>query len=120
MKVPLRVNEMKAHWRQVGTLAILLNRILRRNQTYANNDRVHHTKEDQPSHAYAQQLHRGWLSVRILGSAQYRSKSARKFPPTRKRVENRMPPMTTYKSRARMASNKNGPSPGQLITTSMS
>src|SRR5579864_8575865 len=56
----------------------------------------------------------------IRGSAQYNSKSATKFPVIRNSVDNSTPPITTYKSRARIASSKNGPSPGQLITTSTS
>src|ERR1700687_1047848 len=56
----------------------------------------------------------------IRGSAQYNSKSAIKLPVTRNNVDNSTPPITRYKSRARIASSKNGPSPGQLITTSTS
>src|SRR5260370_1038840 len=51
---------------------------------------------------------------------QHKSTPKTKSPATRNSVDSSTPPITTYKSRARIASSKNGPSPGQLITTSTS
>src|SRR5579864_612307 len=118
MKVPLRINKMQPHRRQVGTLAVLLRRIVWCEKTREDHNRVQNDQKDKPTRDFAAQP-QACISVRIRGSAQNRSRSARKFPPTRKSVDSRTPPMTTYKSRANIASSRNGPSPGQLITTSM-
>src|SRR5229473_1345378 len=109
MEMSLRIHEMQPHGRQIRAFAVLLDRIVRREETGTDHNTVKHAKDDEPSDEHAPHSHRALLSVRIRGSAQNRSKSASKIPPT-----------TTYRSRARMASNNSGPSPGQLITTSMS
>src|SRR5882724_5612307 len=111
---------MKPNRRDIGALAVLFNRIVGGEKTCADNDCMKHGEGYEPPLKIGRYFHAEPLSVRIRGSAQKRSKSARKFPPTRKSVENRTPPTTTYRSRARMDSNNSGPSPGQLITTSMS
>src|SRR5580704_7421826 len=61
-------------------------------------------------HAYA---------ARMRGSLQYNSKSASRLPITRNTDDNRTAAITTYTSRARIASSTSGPSPGQLSTTSI-
>src|ERR1051325_2702467 len=117
METSLGIHKMEPHGRQVGILAILLSRIVGRKEACEDYRGVQHNKKHKPSRdcaLYSQTL----VSVRMRGSAQYRSRSARKLPPIRKSVERRTPPMTTYKSRARIASSKNGPSPGQLMSTS--
>src|SRR5712671_5872407 len=74
-----------------------------------------HDQSNQPPPARS---HRPDASARIRGSTQYSSRSARKLPETKKSVDSNTPPITTYKSLAKIASSRNGPSPGQLITTS--
>src|SRR5437588_10374391 len=118
VKMTLGIQEMEPHGRYLGILAVLLGRIVRRKETGENHERVQRDKQYEPSRDCALPS-QAIVSVRMRGSAQYKSRSARKFPPTRKSVERTTPPITTYKSRARMASSRNGPSPGQLITTSM-
>src|SRR5207245_5720023 len=117
MKISLRIHKMQPHGRQIGALTILLCRIVGRKEARENYRRMQRDKKHKPSRDCALYFQTP-VSVRMRGSAQYRSRSARKFPLTRKSVERRTPPITTYKSRARMASSKNGPSPGQLMTTS--
>src|SRR5882724_3284526 len=111
---------MKPNRRDIGALAVLFNRIVGGEKTCADNDCMKHGEGYEPPLKIGRYFHAEPLSVRIRGSAQKRSKSARKFPPTRKSVEKKTPPTTTYRSRARIASNNKGPRPGQLMTTSMS
>src|SRR6267142_805634 len=78
-------------------------------------------KHDEHDHSNQQpraRTHRPGAPARMRGSTQYKSRSATKFPLTRNSVDSSTPPITTYKSLARIASSRNGPSPGQLITTS--
>src|ERR1700757_465477 len=119
MKMALGIHKMNSHRWQVRALPILFCRIVRGKKSGKDHNRMEREKKDNPSRDGALPFQVP-ASVRIRGSAQYRSRSATKFPPTRKRVESRTPPITTYKSRARIASKRKGPSPGQLITTSTS
>src|ERR1700719_5108086 len=73
-----------------------------------------HGRTDQQSRKHAHRT----ATARMRASDQYNNKSAAKFPATRNSVESNTPPITTYKSRARIASLKNGPSPGQPINAS--
>src|SRR2546425_10781423 len=109
---------MNFHRRQIRALAVLLGGIVGREKSRQRDDSVENGKGEEPSLPAAAPDHLAATSVRILGSAKYSNTSARKFPATRKIVEQSTPPITTYKSRARIASSKSGPSPGQLITTS--
>src|SRR6267143_2318268 len=120
VEASLLIHEMNSGGRRVGAFTILLRRIVWREKSSAGYDPVKHTQGEDPSQQSPLLRHRAAVLVRILGSAQYSSMSARKFPPMRKRVDRSTPPTTTYMSRARIASSKNGPSPGQLMTTSTS
>src|SRR5690349_20404922 len=112
-------HKMNPHGRQVRVPTVLLCWIVRRKKTRKDHDRVQREKNNHPIRdgALPYQVP---ASVRIRGSVQSSTRSARKFPPTRNRVASRTPPMTTNRSRAKMASSRKGPSPGQLITTSTS
>src|SRR5260370_11808759 len=119
VKVHLRIQQMNSHGRQIGALAILLGGVVGRKESRKRNHSVENGKGEEPSLPAAALDHPVATSVRTLGSAKYNNTSARRFPTTRKIVEHSTPPITTYKSRARMASSSSGPSPGQLITTSL-
>src|ERR1041384_6496190 len=56
---------------------------------------------------------------RILGSTATSNTSESKLPASSSTEENNTVPMTTYISRAKMASSSNGPMPGQLMMISM-
>src|SRR5215469_8703017 len=103
-----RIFKMKPHRRQVGTLAVLFGRITWSEKTREDHNRVQNNQKDKPSRDFAPQF-QSFDSIRIRGSAQKRSRSARKFAPTRKSVVRRTPPMTTYKSRANIASSRSDP-----------
>src|SRR5438067_13260988 len=115
--MPLAVHAMKPHRRQVGVLALLFCRIVRRKEASKDHYGVQRDEQDKPSRDCVPRSH-ALLSARIRGSAQYKNRSARKFPPTKKRVKNKTQPINTQISRANMTSSKNGSTPGQLITTS--
>src|SRR5258707_501563 len=118
MELPACILQMQPHGRQVRVAAILLAGIVGCKETCADHDSMQHAESGEPFRQGTPRGHLALLSVRIRGSARYRSKSAPRFPSTKKIVENRIAPTTTYKSRERIDSNNSGPSPGQLITTS--
>src|ERR1700738_4865791 len=118
MKPAVRIDKMQPHRRRVRMVAVLRRRVVWRTKPrarHAQMKRAEHRHAHEQSRSYT---HRPAASALIRGSTQYNSKSATKFPTTRNKVDSSTPPITTYKSRARIASSKNGPSPGQLITTS--
>src|SRR6266567_7648198 len=104
VEVALVIHHVNSHGRQVRSLTILLQRIVWCEKPGTGYDAVKDKKGDEPSRQRTTTRHSAPASVRILGSAHKSNRSARKFPPTRKIVERRTPPMTTYKSRPRMAS----------------
>src|ERR1700747_1899107 len=114
------VHNMNSHGCQVRMLTILLHGIVGSKKSAACNRHVKRPQHQKPAKIPPPLHHRAPAAVRIRGSAQYISTSARKFPATRKTVEHSTPPITTYRSRASMASSKSGPIPGQLIMISTS
>src|SRR5258708_25734280 len=119
MQMAALIHNVNFHRWQIGMLTILLHGIVGSKKTRAGHYRVKRAQHQKP----AKNLAPHYLTpavARIRGSAQYSSTSARKFPATRKTVENSTPPITTYRSQASMASSKSGPIPGQLIMISTS
>src|SRR5258705_10374110 len=100
------IHNVKFHGRQIRTLTILLHGIVRSKKSRAGYHRVERAQHQKPAKNLAPSHYRTPAVARIRGSAQYSSTSARKFPATRKTVEKRTPPITTYRSRASMASSR--------------
>src|SRR5712672_1570651 len=115
-----RIHKMKPHRRRVRMLAVLRCGIVGRKKSRACHGQMKYHEHDQSNQQSRARSHRPDACARIRGSTQYSSKSARKLPATKKSVDSKTPPITTYKSLAKIASSRNGPSPGQLITTSTS
>jgi len=91
----LRIHDMQAHRRQVRILAICSTGLLGARKTRRRDNAVHDSEDEQPDCDFAAASSLEALSVRIRGSSQNRSMSARKFPAARTIVENKTPPMTT-------------------------
>src|SRR5882762_892840 len=113
-----RIHEMRPHRRRIRMLAVLRRGIVGCEKARACHGKMKYDEHDQSNQQSRARAHRPDASARIRGSTQYKSISATKFPLTRKSVDSNTPPITTYKSLAKIASSRNGPSPGQLITTS--
>src|SRR6266404_2540402 len=113
-----RIHEVQPHRRRIRMLAVLCCGIVGREKSRACHGQMKYDEHDQSNPQSRSRSHRPDASARIRGSTQYSSKSARKLPATKKSVDSNTPPITTYKSLAKIASSRNGPSPGQLITTS--
>src|SRR6266849_4390783 len=90
----LCIHPMQSLRRSIRPFAVLYGRVIRREETSAGNHRVQRGQSGQPEYEFVFTLQAGPLSARILGSAQYSSRSASRFPPTRKTVERRTPPIT--------------------------
>src|SRR5260221_9470823 len=120
MQMAALIHNVNFHRWQIGMLTILLHGIVGSKKTRAGHYRVKRAQHQKPAKNLASLHYLTPAVARIRGSAQYSSTSARKFPATRKTVENSTPPITTYRSRASMASSKRGPIPGQLIMFSTS
>src|SRR5260221_8944114 len=118
MELPVCILQMQPHGRQVRVAAILFAGIVGCKKARADHDSMQDAEDGEPFRQGTPRRHLALLSVRIRGSARYSSMSAARFPNTKKSVENRIAPTTTYKSRERIDSSNRGPSPGQLITTS--
>jgi hypothetical protein len=86
---------MDFHWWQIGPLTVLLGRIVGRKKAGTRHDSVKNREREQPSLPTTTLDHFVAAPARILGSAQYTSTSAKKFPATRKTVEQSTPPITT-------------------------
>src|SRR5437660_10441046 len=93
------VQEMKTHRRQIGPSTVLFCRIVGRKETGKEHTSVQRGKQYQPPRngAPASQAR---VSVRIRGSAQYKSRTARKFPTTRHGRERRSQRQHTHTARA--------------------
>src|SRR5262249_38881636 len=119
MEFSVRLQPANCHRRGEGMLAILLNGIIGSHKPRGQNGCVQGDQKKQPDLGFVEwPLHDH--SARIRGSAQNSRMSARRFPAMRNIVESKTPPITTYKSRASMASSKKGPNPGHPVTTSTS
>ena len=93
MKIALRVYEMQAHGRGEREVAILLDGVVRRNESRRQDHDVNQRqgKKRNPEFPTHAQSH----STRIRGSAQCSSTSASRLPATRKTVENSTVATTT-------------------------
>src|SRR5258706_10676141 len=113
-----RIHDVQPHRRRIRMLAVLSCGIVGREKARACHGQMKYHEHNQSNQQSRACSHRPDASARIRGSTQYSNKSARKLPATKKSVDSNTPPITTYKSLAKIASSRNGPSPGQLITTS--
>src|ERR1700757_4857408 len=93
--MPCGIHEVRELGRQGHVVAVLFCQVVRRKKTSAGNQSVQCKEQGEPSCLCATHHHPVPLSLRILGSAQYRSRSARKLPASKNSVESKTPPITT-------------------------
>src|SRR5580698_2790059 len=110
--------KMDMSWRREGEVAILLHWIVRRKKSREQNAEMQGAESDKQCDRFPAADH-ARSSVRMRGSARNRNRSASSIPLTKKMAESMTDPITTYTSRARIASSSNGPMPGQVMITSI-
>src|SRR5580692_10820963 len=113
-----RSGKMDRSWRRKGNVTVLSHWIVWRKKSRQQNGKMQGAKRCQQRDRFLAAAH-ARSSVRMRGSAKNRNKSAINIPHTRNRAESMTDPITTYTSRASIASSSNGPRPGQFMMTSI-
>jgi hypothetical protein len=70
MEVAVRIDQMNAHGRKIRALAVLLDGIVRREESRSSDDSVEEYQDDEPSREFATLRHLALAAVRMRGSAQ--------------------------------------------------